>query len=439
MESPGSSSMMPNGSGKGVIPPPSAHVSMRHRLVEAAHALGLGSEPNELGDFTTTPRVILMSLLAIFVGGLGAGAAWVLLKLIGIITNIAFYGRWGTNLASPSGNHLGGFVILIPVVGSIIVGYMARYGTEQIRGHGIPEAIEGILIGGSKVLPKVAFWKPISSAIAIGTGGPFGAEGPIIMTGGALGSLVAQFLRLTSAERKTLLVAGAAAGMAAVFGTPVAAVILAIEVLLFEFKPRSLIPVAVASVTAGLLRYFIIGYAPLFHVPVHAVYPGVAGIFSALLCGLLAGLMAIILTVAMYACEDGYRKLPIHWMWWPAIGAVAVGIGGIIQPRALGVGYDEIRFMLNGNLAMGTIVSLLIVKAVIWSISLASGTSGGVIAPVLIIGCALGGVESLFLPHLGVGYWALISMAATLGGIYRSPLTAVVFAVELTHDTNMLL
>jgi len=396
--------------------------------------------PNEdLADFTATRRLITISLFAIGIGAVSAFVAKALLALIGFFTNLFFFHRLSTALVTPTGTGLGPWVILVPVAGAFIIGLMARYGSERIRGHGIPEAIEAILINGSKVEPKVALLKPLSSAISIGSGGPFGAEGPIIMTGGAVGSLVAQFLHLTSAERKTLLVAGAAAGMSATFATPLAAVLLAVELLLFEWKPRSLIPVALASATAAMVRRYIIGLGPLFPVPAHPIFIGPAAMLGCVLAGLLAGGLSALLTQAVYAAEDAFHRLPIHWMWWPPIGGLAIGLGGWMFPQALGVGYDVIGAMLQGNVTVRVILGVLIVKSLIWSISLGSGTSGGVLAPLLMMGGALGGVESWFLPAEGAGFWPLISMAAILGGTMRSPLTGVIFALELTHDINMLL
>ena len=392
-----------------------------------------------LGDFTTTPRVIKISFLALVIGVISTGVAWILLKLIGIFTNAFYFGRWGTALVSPAGNHLGYWSILVPVGGSLIIGLMARYGTERIRGHGIPEAIESILINGSRVQPRLAILKPISSAISIGSGGPFGAEGPIIMTGGAFGSMIAQFFRLTSAERKTLLVAGAAAGMSATFAAPIASVLLAVELLLFEWKPRSLIPVALASATAGAMRRYIIGLGPLFPTPPHPVFIGPEGLAGCVIAGVLAGLLSALLTVMVYAAEDSFMHLPIHWMWWPAIGGLVIGIGGLIFPQALGVGYDTIGALLTGNVARTTIAGILIVKSIIWAVSLGSGTSGGVLAPLLMMGGALGGIEAMFLPNEGLGFWPLISMGAILGGTMRSPFTGIIFSFELTHDQNVLL
>jgi len=408
-------------------------------LKQALNSLGPDEASGKLGDFTTTPRVIWISLIAIVIGALSAVVALVLLRLIGLFTNLFFYQRWGTDLVSPAGNHLGLLVILVPVVGAIIIGFMARYGSERIRGHGIPEAIEAILINGSKINPKVAILKPISSAISIGSGGPFGAEGPIIMTGGAFGSMIAQFMHLSSSERKILLVAGAAGGMSATFASPLAAVLLAVELLLFEWKPRSLIPVALASATADVLRYYIIGPGPLFPVPAHVAFIGPEGILACVVVGLLAGILSAILTVLVYAFEDAFRLLPIHWMWWPAIGGLAIGIGGLIFPQALGVGYDTIEKLLQGDITWQLVVGILIIKSLIWSISLGSGTSGGVLAPLLMMGGALGGIVSLFLPNEGRGFWELIAMAAILGGTMRSPFTGVIFALELTRDFNAVL
>ncbi|HTC35165.1 MAG TPA: chloride channel protein, partial [Bryobacteraceae bacterium] len=397
------------------------------------------SKAQDLGDFTTDWRVIPISLLAIAIGLISTVVAWVLLRLIGLFTNLFYYHRWNTALVSPAGNSLGVWAILVPIAGSIIIGLMARYGSERIRGHGIPEALESILINGSRVAPRLAILKPLSSAISIGSGGPFGAEGPIIMTGGAFGSMIAQFFRLTSVERKTLLVAGAAAGMSATFASPIAAVLLAVELMLFEWKPRSLVPVALASATAGAARRYILGVGPLFPVPSHPVFIGPWGLLGCVVCGLLAGVLATLLTGAVYAAEDAFLKLPIHWMWWPAIGGLVVGLGGLIFPQALGVGYDTIGALLKGDVARNVILGVLLVKSVIWAVSLGSGTSGGVLAPLLMMGGALGGIEAMFLPNEGAGFWPLVSMGAILGGTMRSPLTGIIFALELTHDINVLL
>jgi len=393
-------------------------------------------------DFTTDRRLLWLSLLALPVGVVCAGMAWLLLRLIGLFTNIFFYQRFAIpdGILTPAGSTLGPWMIAVPALGGLLVGLMARYGSERIRGHGIPEAIEAILIGRSRMSPRVAVLKPLSSAISIGSGGPFGAEGPIIMTGGACGSLIAQAIHLTAAERKTLLVAGAAGGMSATFGTPVAAVLLAIELLLFEWKPRSLVPVALASAVAALLRPWIgMDASPLFPVAVHTTDPGFTALLGAVVVGLIAGCAALLLTRAVYGTEDLFSRLPIHWMWWPALGGVAVGIGGWIEPRALGVGYGLIGQLLQGQHPTGSLVLLLVVKASIWAIALGSGTSGGVLAPLLIVGSALGALEAGVLPGGDAALWPLLSMAAVMGAAMRAPLTGVVFALELTHDVRLLL
>jgi len=392
-----------------------------------------------LGDFTATPRMILISVIAIGVGLVSTCVAWALLRLISLFTNLFYYGRVSTAMVSPAGNHLGWMAVFVPIGGGLIIGVMARYGSERIRGHGIPEALESILLNGSKVQPRLAVLKPLSSAISIGSGGPFGAEGPIIMTGGAFGSIMAQLLKLTSAERKTLLVAGAAAGMAATFAAPVASAVLAIELLLFELKPRSAVPVLLAAATAGAGRRYILGLGPLFPTPVHQIFIGPSGLAGCVIAGLLAGLLSALLTKGVYTAEDLFQKLPFHWMWWPAIGGLFVGLGGLIFPQALGVGYDTIGALLQGDVPRGVIAGVLLVKSMIWIISLGSGTSGGVLAPLLMMGAALGGIEAMFLPTLGNGFWPLVSMAAILAGTMRAPFTAIIFALELTHDINILL
>jgi CIC family chloride channel protein len=393
-----------------------------------------------LRDFTTTWRVLPIAGLAVIIGVVSAYVAVVLLKLISFFTNVFFFHRLSSAPASPGDAYLGLWVIFVPVIGGLIVGLIARFGSDKIRGHGIPEAIEAILQRGAKVEPRLAVLKPVSTAIAIGSGGPFGAEGPIIMTGGAVGSLIAQFFHLTTAERKTLLVAGAAAGMSATFAAPFASIMLAIELLLFEWKPRSFIPVALASVTAEAARVHLLGPGPVFPVPMHDVVFSPAILLGCLLAGLLSGGLSALLTQLVYAVEDGFAHIKkIHWMWWPAIGSLAVGIGGLVFPRALGVGYDVIQQLLQGNATIQLIVGVLVVKCIIWSVSLGSGTSGGVLAPLLMMGGALGAVDALFLPHQGPGFWPLISMGAMLAGTMRSPLTGVIFAFELTGDYHSIL
>jgi H+/Cl- antiporter ClcA len=384
--------------------------------------------------------MIALSLIAVPLGGVCALVAVALLKLIALFTNLFFFQRFATDALLPAQNALGWGAMAVPVVGGLLIGLMARFGSDRIRGHGIPEALEAILIRGSRIQPRVAVLKPLSSAISIGSGGPFGAEGPIIMTGGAVGSITAQLLHLTAAERKTLLVAGAAAGMAATFAVPLAAVLLAVELLLFELKPRSLVPVALSSAVATIVRRFLLGPGPLFSLAPHPALPSPTILLACVAAGLAAGTLAVAMTATVYAAEDAFQKLPLHWMWWPALGGVAIGVGGLLCPRALGVGYDQIESLLSGHMAVQAIVVLLLVKWAIWATALGSGTSGGVLAPLLMIGAGLGGLLNFVLPStMGVGFWPLVTMAATLGGTMRAPLTAVVFAAELTGDFGMLL
>ena len=405
---------------------------------------GTGAE-HALADFTTTPGVLRLVPLAVLIGALGAGVSLALLAMIGFVTNLLYYQRIGYHLASPGATTLGAVALVIPVGGGLIVGLMARYGSEQIRGHGIPEAMEKILIDGSRVKPRLAVLKPISSAISIGTGGPFGAEGPIILTGGAVGSLIGQLFRLTAAQRRALLVAGAAAGMSAVFGTPVAATLFGVELLVFEFRPRSMVLIAIAAAVADAIRMAMAGAGlvspqPLFPVPSHPPLDA-AGLAGAAAVGVATGLAAWLLTVAVYGFEDLFKKLDgrLHWMWWPAIGGLVIGLGGLVDSRALGVGYGTIHAELLGQIGAGALLLLFLVKLVIWSGSLGGGTSGGILAPILMMGAAIGGLLGHVLPGAGVGVFALIGMSGALGGVTRSPFTAIVFAFELTHDVNSLL
>lgn len=378
--------------------------------------------------------MLLLIAMACIVGSLGAFAAWLLVSLIQLVTNTVWLGRLSTHEVSFADIHPSPWMVVAPVLGGIVIGLMARFGAEKIRGHGIPEAIEAILIGGSRMSPKVALLKPLSSAISIGSGGPFGAEGPIIMTGGAIGSLFAQCFHMSSAERKTLLVAGAAAGMTAIFGSPIAAVMLAVELLLFEWKPRSFIPVAVAAAVSITWRPFYFGTGPLFPTDFTYDLPW-WGLAPCVLIGVLAGVQSGLMTILLYKIEDLFEKLPIHWMWWPALGGLAVGLGGLMEPRALGVGYDIIADLLNNHIAAQAALAILLVKSGIWLIALSSGTSGGVLAPLLILGGSAGYLTGTFLPG-EPALWALLGMAAMMGGTMRAPLTGIFFAIEITGDLS---
>jgi H+/Cl- antiporter ClcA len=390
------------------------------------------------GDFSVDRRLALVSAIALAVGMIGTVAAVGLLAMIRFFTNLFWFQQADLLARSPADNQLGAWGILVPAVGGLLVGLIARFGSEKIRGHGIPEALEAILFGKSRMSPNIAVLNPLSSGLVIGSGGPFGAEGPIIMTGGAIGSLVAQAFHLTSSERKTLLVAGACAGMTAVFGTPVAAVLLAVELLLFELRPRSLLPVALACALAGFARTLWLEPAPLF--PMQTTPLGGSEAFAICIgAGLSAGGFSALATLALYRVEDAFQKLPVHWMWWPALGGLVVGLGGWLEPRALGVGYDVIGDLLHNHLLLGTVLALLAAKAVIWVVALGSGTSGGVLAPLLMMGAGLGLGIAALVPGSDPSLWSLVCMAAVLGGMMRAPLTAVVFAFELTHDVNALL
>ncbi|HKO46405.1 MAG TPA: chloride channel protein, partial [Polyangiaceae bacterium] len=383
------------------------------------------------------PRSIFISALAIGVAFVAGIVARVLVTMIALVTNAAFFGRFSLRSVSPAEHQLGAWVILVPVLGGGIVGLMARFGSKAIRGHGIPEAMEQVLTNESRIAPRLTFLKPLSAAIAIGTGGPFGAEGPIIATGGALGSLVGQLLKTSAVERKTLLAAGAAAGMAATFGSPVSAVLLAVELLLFEFRPRSIIPVALASATAAGVRMAAVGSAPVFAMPELAQPSGEALAFYILLGGVI-GIVATGVTRAVYAVEDAFEKLPIHWMWWPALGGLAVGGVGYFAPRTMGVGYDNIEHVLSGSLTGQALFLLFSLKFVSWAIALGSGTSGGTLAPLFTIGgglgATLGALVALAFPGLGIDprIAGLVGMAAIFAGASRALLASVVFAFETT-------
>jgi chloride channel protein, CIC family len=399
------------------------------------------SKPSALRDFTVDRRVWLLSGVAIGIGVCATGLAVLLLRAIAVSTNIFYYQRLSAHAISPAGSPLGHWMVVVPVIGGLIVGLMARFGSDKIRGHGIPEAIEAILLHRAKVDPKIAVLKPISAAIAIGSGGPFGAEGPIIMTGGAVGSLVGQWMSVTDAERTTLLVAGAAAGMSATFATPVAAILLAVELLLFEWRPRSLVPVAFASATAAILRVYWLGAGPLFPMPAIGETSRIGFALGAVVLGGALGLISAGLSRMMYAFEDMFEHLHVHWMWWPAIGGVGIGVGGLFFPRGLGVGYDNIAELLHGNATIGLIVGILIAKSLMWAFSLGSGTSGGVLAPLLMIGGAVGALAG-HLAHASAeaqAFWALIGMGSMLAGALGVPLTAILFSLEVTHCLPALL
>lgn len=389
-------------------------------------------------------RLIQISFLSVLVAVLVSIIAKGLIYLINLVTNISFYGIFNFDFHSPADNHLGLWVIIVPVIGGILVGLMALYGSKAIRGHGIPEAMEQILVNKSKIKPSITFLKPLSSAIAIGTGGPFGAEGPIIATGGALGSTLGQLFKITSNERKVILAAGATAGMSAIFGTPIAAIFLAIELLLFEFSPKTILPVALACITGAAGHHLLFERGPVFIMPEVATPSNLAlGIYSGI--GLIIGLLSMGLTKLVYFIEDAFEKLPIHWMWWPAMGGLAVGCIGYFAPHTLGVGYDNITMVLSGTAPLTLILNLMFLKCLSWSIALGSGTSGGTLAPLLTIGGACGAVLGLLTLQLfpdsgiSISLAALIGMASMFAGASRAYITSITFALEATMQSRALL
>lgn len=394
--------------------------------------------------FTDRKRLLFISGLAVVIGIAASCVARLLVYLINLITNLSFHHQFSFASASPADNQYGLFVIFVPVIGGILVGLMALYGSKAIRGHGIPEAMEQILTNKSKIRPSITYLKPLSSAISIGTGGPFGAEGPIIATGGALGSTLGQLLKISHYERKILLAAGATAGMSAIFGSPIAAIFLAIELLLFEFSPSSIIPVALACITGSAGHYLLFGGGPVFAMP-FIPQPDNTALAAYSVIGLLIGFLSAIVTKLVYFLEDIFEKLPVHWMWWPAIGGIAVGVLGYFAPRTMGVGYENITDILSGNLAVSLIVNLCLLKFISWAVALASGTSGGTLAPLLTIGSASGsligmGILSIF-PHsdISIVVAALVGMSAMFAGASRALLTSIIFALETTGQSNALL
>jgi H+/Cl- antiporter ClcA len=389
-------------------------------------------------------RVFYLSVQVIFNAIIIGFVAKGLVYLIDLITNLSFYGRFSFSASSPAGHQLGWLVVLVPVAGSVLVGFMARYGSKAIQGHGIPEAMEKIILDESRIPPAITFLKPLSAAISIGTGGPFGAEGPIIATGGAFGSLTGQWMHISASERKIVLAAGACAGMAAIFGSPLAAVLLAVELLLFEFSPRSIIPVALGCITGAGMHLLLFGSQPVFAMPEIPV-PSNSALVIYILLGVIIGVLASLVSKSIYAIEDLFEKLPVHWMWWPALGAVVVGVVGYFAPHTMGVGYDNIQYLLSGSWSLTMLLTLCFLKYISWAISLGSGTSGGTLAPLFTIGGATGALLGVcllqYFPGAGINVAtaALIGMAAMFAGASRALLTSIVFALETTGQLHGLL
>jgi len=375
-------------------------------------------------------RLLLLSGLAGVLGVAGGGAAWVLVNLIEELTE-----RFEA-IPGPG-------VLVGAVIAAVLISLLARW-APAIRGHGIPESMEAILTKQSRVLPRTAIAKPISAALAIGSGAPFGAEGPIIVTGGSIGSLLGQVIKVSPSERKILLAAGAAAGMSATFGAPLASVVLAIELLLFEFSARAFVPLVVAASVAGGMHGVLFGDGPLFHVPVHD-YAGLDVLPAFVLLGLACGILAIVVTRGLFALEALYRKLPISDFWHPAIGAVGFATVGLFVPRAMGVGYDAIGDVLASRLALTTVAALAVGKLLAWWLALASGTSGGTLAPILLISASFGTLvgsglnEVLPGRDVALGAFAVVAMAATFGAATQATFAAMVFVFELTRDYEVVL
>ena len=408
--------------------------------LDTSSAADYSEDKKELVD----RRVFYLSLQVIFNAIIIGLIAKVLVILIYLITNLSFRGTFSIEALPPGDNHLGLFVIIVPIIGGLLVGIIAKYGSAAIRGHGIPEAMEQVLTNESKIKPLITILKPISSAISIGTGGPFGAEGPIIATGGAFGSLAGQIMRITASERKVMLTAGACAGMAAIFGTPIAGVLLAIELLLFEFSPRSIIPVALACVTGAAMHFLLFGSEAVFAMPaIPSPTPGALVIY--VFFGAIIGVVAAMVSKSIYLVEDWFERLPVHWMWWPAIGAVAVGVIGYFAPYTFGVGYNNISALLSGKLTIQLVLGLCFLKFLSWAFSLGSGTSGGTLAPLFTIGGAFGVLMGMLLiyiyPHANINLptCALIGMAAMFAGASRALLTSIVFAFESTMEPHGIL
>jgi chloride channel protein, CIC family len=410
--------------------------------------MGLMSKVLRKSEFgiALEPEVVKVCGYAVLVGAIGGLVAEGLLKLIYFFTNLCFYGRLSFQVASPAYNHLGLWVILIPPIGGLFVGIMVYFWEPTLKGHGIPEAMEAVLVGGSRMRMRVAILKPLATALAIGTGGPFGAEGPIIQTGAAFGSLFGQAIGLSPYYRRVLLASGAAAGMAATFSAPLAGIMVAIELMLFEFRARSFIPVALAAAMATTVRAAFVGWAPLFPTPAFAPTRG-AELWLFALMGIFMGIVGIIMIRTLFWIEDFFDHLPIKraLIWSPAIGAVILGVIGYFYPQVLGTGYDTIRDMLNDHLTTANLLGISLGKFWALVISLGSGTTGGVFAPSLIVGGGLGAVYATIcqhiFPHLvsDPAFYALVAMAAVFAGIARAPFTSIVFLFELSHNPNSLL
>jgi CIC family chloride channel protein len=406
------------------------------------------SQSNKKGQFGVAlePEVIRICAYALGVGFVAGLVAQGLLELIHLFTNLFFYGKVSFAETNPANNHLGLWVILIPPIGGLLVGIMIYFWEPTLKGHGTPEAMESVLFGKSLMRVRVAILKPLATALAIGSGGPFGAEGPIIQTGAALGSLLGQAVGLTPYYRRVLLASGAAAGMAATFAAPLAGILMAVELLLFELRARSFIPVAFAAVVATGVRIHFAGWAPLFPTPAFRL-TSMTELWLFAVLGILTGMVGVAMIRVLAWLEDFFEELPFKYalIWSPVIGAFILGGIGYYYPQVLGTSYDTIRDMLNDRLTAGHLAGISVAKFWALTISLGSGTTGGVFAPSLVVGGGLGAAYAMGVHHLfpslvsDPAFYALVAMAAMFGGAARAPLTSIVFLFELSHNPNALL
>lgn len=392
------------------------------------------------------PEIVRICCFAVLVGAVAGLVAQALLALIQLFTNIFFYGRFSFAYSIPAHHHLGLWIILIPPIGALLVGVMIHFWEPTLKGHGIPEAMESVLFGHSRMRLRVALLKPLATAFAIGTGGPFGAEGPIIQTGAALGSLFGQAVGLTPYYRRVLLASGAAAGMAATFTAPMAGILVAIELLLFELRARSFIPVALAASVATGVRIHFAGWAPLFPTPMFRL-TGMNELWLFALLGLVMGAAGIIMIRVLSWLEDFFDELPVpnRLIWAPVIGGFLLGGIGYFYPQVLGTSYDTIRDMLNDRLNLANLTGISFAKFWALVLSLGSGTTGGVFAPSLVVGGGIGASFAILFRHIAPGlvsdpaFYALAAMGGMFGGIARAPLTSIVFLFELSHNPNAIL
>ncbi|HEV2467725.1 MAG TPA: chloride channel protein [Candidatus Sulfotelmatobacter sp.] len=394
-----------------------------------------GSGPRE--------RLLVISLLGIGVGALGGFVAEALLRAINFLTDLFFFGQWSSAYLPPNTAPHHWWHLFLPAAGGLGVGLLVQYFSPEIKGDGIPEAMAVVLTKGSVVKPRVSFFKPLSAAITVGTGGPFGAEGPIIQTGAALGSIIGQMIPSSPAERRILLACGAAAGLAAVFKTPFAGVMMAIELLVFEFRARSFIPIALASATGTMVAMGFRGGLPVFPLQTNYHFHAAELPFFVLLGVLCAGL-AWLMTRALYICEEFFEEMKVWFPLIPALGGLFVGILGLFYPEVLGTGYAVIANILAVPQPLHHLVGIGVAKLASFAVALGSGASGGTFAPALMIGgslgAAFGSLVHMVLPNSSaIGIYGMVATAALFGSIYRATPSAILFMLEVTGAYNAFL